>query len=514
MDKYTLIFEGPQSGDADTLRKLKGAFLAELNFSVEETINALSNCPLTVRESEDQSSLEDLLAVLIAAGANARIEEPIGKSSASESSNETSVKASPVETFVFELEGAEFQPPPANVPSLPPTTEVPTLSTAQSTLLSLESDFEKTSSPESAPEVPEVTQPQPSTQQSLDAFTLELSELDPEPQPKSDPLPTEHELEIHFETEGEAPSEIPPIESVAKQDALPPVAAAAAIQPGESDTAPTTPLVSAASTATANPTSTPLIPNFTPQSAAGTTISASAADSTPVTSAITPNVEAFGAKRRQKSKLHPKLIEFILSVIIPIVILVLGNFVFFFVFDDQKVAPPPPLSLDKVLDDEDAEAANRMKSESSSTTPSAYHGVTVAGDFRVEWKVTTRAEEILSVNIKIIPPAPPELSAKQIVAGKKPPLKVTAIELDDLPLTKVGRLAASIVGPARVAMQDESRALRAVANAQFSVELNPETKTLSGQISLKTEAATESPLRWVAERGENSRPKIKLDLNF
>lgn len=561
MDKYALIFEGPQSGDADSLRKLKAAFLAELNFTVEQTINALSNCPLSVRESEDQTSLEDLLATLIAAGARARIDEPASpKPNHSEHLVDSLANKPSSETLVFELETSSLETSTREtfakpLAFAPPSQNVPTLSSAQSTLLSLEDDFETSDTPNPAPLNPTPSEPPPYEltraeatpikssskapeaaslqspsptspgQTSLEAFTLELSDVDPEPQVASAPLPTEHELEIHFETEDGTSAPAPGLKTVnspqvepsevkaAAQIAAQPAAPPAQVLPSPNPVAPA-PAAPAALTVSGNGNSVPLIPNFKSETPSGEPAAATAksidrvSDSAPIEPVLSGSVS-----RSKRYKLHSRLQDLAIGIVLPLVTLIVGNIVFFLIWGDKNVAPTPALTVDKALQDED-QSSNEKKSKDAILTPSSYEGVKMAGDFEVDWKVVTLGDDMVSVGIKIIPPAPKELTAKEIVAGVKPALKVTSIELDDLPLTKVGKLAASIRGPGRIAMIDDSRVLRAVANAEFSVELNPETKVLSGQISLQTEAAKESALRWVAERGENSRPNIKLNLSF
>jgi hypothetical protein len=497
MDKYALIFEGPTNEDADTLRKLKGAFLGELNFSVEETINAFQNCPVKVKESEDQAELSNLLVTLIAAGGRARIDEPISKLVTPPKSAQPAAPApDPHAEFSFELEGERTSAPPPVTPAK--ESEQPALSTAQSTLLSLEGDPSPFDSTSAAPQAAPAIEP---VQQKLEKgapYSLELCDIEPHmhaaPEPKREPEP---ELEIHFETETKEQAN--PIEKPVQAVSLPAVSAQ--------------PLTTEDPQPRAPPPQTPhqLIPAFNPPPP----VQAAAAVAAPSVTQVEPSPNApFSPTRpKSRSRIQPFLIEYGPSILAPLVILIVGNIAFFSLWSKPETTPPGVAA--KVREQAEsvaAPAADEPKKEV--VPPGSFSGASIAGDFRVDWRILTQGEELVSVQLKITPPTPPELEARDIVAGKKPPLKVTAIEIDDLPLTKVGKFAASVSGPARISMVDDGRALRAVGAAQFSVEFHPETRKVSGELKVKTDAAQDSPLRWIAERSADLRPMIKLQLAF
>lgn len=499
MDKYALIFEGPTNEDADTLRKLKGAFLGELNFSVEETINAFQNCPVTVKESEDQAELSELLVALIAAGGKARIDEPISKLVSPPSpAHPVAPPPDALAEFSFELEGEENSASPPVTPAK--VSEQPALSTAQSTLLSLEEDPSPFAIASARQRAAEASEPPKQKLEKGAPYTLELCDIEPEmhaaPEPKREPEP---ELEIHFETETEELAN--PIEKPVQAGSLPAISAQPLTTEDPQPVAPPPP-----------PQAPPqLIPAFYPAPPVQAAAVVAAPSAAPVEAGA--NAPLTPTRSKSRSRVQPFLIEYGPSILAPLVILIVGNIAFFSLWSKPETTPPAVAA--KVREQAGsvaAPAADEPKKEVA--PPGSFSGASIAGDFRVDWKILTQGEELISVQLKITPPSPPELEAKDIVAGKKPPLKVTAIEVDDLPLTKVGKFAASVSGPARISMVDDGRGLRAVGAAQFSVEFHPETRKVSGELKVKTDAAQDSPLRWVAERSADLRPMIKLQLAF
>lgn len=70
-----LIFEGLIEETDEGLRKLKATFISELDFSVEETISILENCPCELKEVESEEELTSFIEVLEKAGAKFSIVE-------------------------------------------------------------------------------------------------------------------------------------------------------------------------------------------------------------------------------------------------------------------------------------------------------------------------------------------------------------------------------------------------------------------------------------------------------
>ena len=73
---YELIFEGPADNSPDTLRRLKGVFIADLNLSVEEVQSILQATPTTIFRSDDKTEVQRCLGALKSAGAKVLLVAP------------------------------------------------------------------------------------------------------------------------------------------------------------------------------------------------------------------------------------------------------------------------------------------------------------------------------------------------------------------------------------------------------------------------------------------------------
>ncbi len=111
--QYELVFEGPGDGSPDTLRKLKGAMVADLEMSVAEVQHILESYPLTIKRSESSHDLTIACQLLKNAGGAAYIVQPKSVSvPVSESTEEFQLeidldevqKASEPKEKVFELD--------------------------------------------------------------------------------------------------------------------------------------------------------------------------------------------------------------------------------------------------------------------------------------------------------------------------------------------------------------------------------------------------------------------------
>ena len=72
-DKYTLLYEGAVDATPETLRKIKGVFLAELEMPIEQIALILQNTPAEVISSSDASALEHPYRILKEAGSKVLI---------------------------------------------------------------------------------------------------------------------------------------------------------------------------------------------------------------------------------------------------------------------------------------------------------------------------------------------------------------------------------------------------------------------------------------------------------
>lgn len=66
--EFQLIYEGPVDDSPETIRRLKGVFIADLELSSEEVQRILSEAPAVIRGAADQKTLEPIKRALSAAG--------------------------------------------------------------------------------------------------------------------------------------------------------------------------------------------------------------------------------------------------------------------------------------------------------------------------------------------------------------------------------------------------------------------------------------------------------------
>ena len=84
---YQLIFEGPKNSEPETLRRIKGAMISDLEFSISEVQEFLQDLPSIILATHNEKKVKKTLDLITAAGGIAKIIPPIN----SEDSNETAL---------------------------------------------------------------------------------------------------------------------------------------------------------------------------------------------------------------------------------------------------------------------------------------------------------------------------------------------------------------------------------------------------------------------------------------
>ncbi len=106
-DQYRLIFEGPKDDSDETLRNLKGTFITELEFSVDEAKEILENTPYQILAATSEADLHNFYESINSAGGKVLIVRP--ESDESEESFE----------FTFDMEEASEQLTPKKTQEKP-----------------------------------------------------------------------------------------------------------------------------------------------------------------------------------------------------------------------------------------------------------------------------------------------------------------------------------------------------------------------------------------------------------
>lgn len=78
LNNYSLIFEGPTDESAETLRRLKGVFIADLELSIPEVQKLLESFPTIVRSASSKNELSRALKLIQTAGGKALIVQRAG----------------------------------------------------------------------------------------------------------------------------------------------------------------------------------------------------------------------------------------------------------------------------------------------------------------------------------------------------------------------------------------------------------------------------------------------------
>jgi len=105
---FDLVFEGPKDNSAETLRKIKGVFIADLELSVDEVQRILQEAPLIIKSSDNENDLKVVCKSLQAAGGKVLILKR-GKAAEEDSHDELSFELDLSEQY---LELGDEEPTP------------------------------------------------------------------------------------------------------------------------------------------------------------------------------------------------------------------------------------------------------------------------------------------------------------------------------------------------------------------------------------------------------------------
>lgn len=186
---FELVFEGPVSDDAETLRKLKGVMIADLQFSVDQVMEFLSNTPITIKRADNESELQLYYDLLTAAGGKVLLVQPYEN----DNGDATATQASEDPIVALDLDAVS-----------PPAEEVVEEESASDWNLSLGEQLDEEAAPDE-PSEDVVLQPEESESQPYEAS----EESYDAPAPEADDESEEGDKEYQAETEytEDAPSE-------------------------------------------------------------------------------------------------------------------------------------------------------------------------------------------------------------------------------------------------------------------------------------------------------------------
>lgn len=189
---FQLVFEGAQDDSSDTLRRLKSALIADLNFSVAEAQEFLNNVPLTIKRAQSEPELSVAFKTLQSAGAKVLILHPIGQVPSNDKTLGTpesnTIKPSgdvqPV-PVTFEFDSGDRVEPTKEPPKIPAAA----LATPDNApLFELDSDQTPNKGPSLFDEFKEQAKSSPATEKNSDTPSLSFADLTIADAPETEPL--------------------------------------------------------------------------------------------------------------------------------------------------------------------------------------------------------------------------------------------------------------------------------------------------------------------------------------
>lgn len=495
-DQFELVFDGTKDDSEETLTRLKGIFVSDLEFEVADVQRILSSQPCLVTSSDNEVVIKKLYSLLDEAGAWVRIVAPHDDS-----------PASSLEAILGDPLSIDSSETPAEV-----TIEQKLSSEPSDTKSVL--DFDLDLAGDSEPIIPAPALQPPSPEETDLGLTFELD------QPESavqTPSAKAQIVAAPIAKENEAPQPIAEAQPefsfklAASEEpvAAPTVEAApvSALSLGEDD--------HPAITLVPNKTAENLAPKTEPESSASKSSSESPerlapvgrladilkqkksqAAETPVPNSAEPDspveeeLEAVATVNKKISRQT--------SMLILLALLATAALNWFLVFSHSSepkenpfdkaaaalakaaAAPPPPTIAPVAPVD-----PLNLKLWEFSGSDSLDWG-------QVEWKIKTIGRSFTDFTVAFSTPEPQGLSQEQIVRGEAAPIWVRRIEINELSLTYPEPGVVSGQGPAKVYYQRGEERGRAVADSVLTGTIDPQSGTLSWSITVKS-AGMENP---------------------
>lgn len=539
--EFELVFEGPADDSAETLRRLKGAFIADLELTIGEVQEILKNYPLTIKRAESSSDLQLYAKSLKNAGGKVTIvqksmqedfdlnvepsaddeeaettwikqgaerghatEEPEEQESSSEMEFEFEIETQPAAVkirpreYTLSLDDADSiipeyllkQQPEKQDPKAP---EEPLFSLASGQEAKL-----KDSPPENTPAETEdflgpaedlglslELDPENSSEQS--ALPEEIEPV-PAPMPES---PGEQETYFRIQEEGDPsrPVDEPsPVQEAATSGQSAPGQELAAFTsaspgPGQISKPPSslnTPLAELQKKTRSSKPATQARPD-SPGLKAQQGASEGAADPPPAPPRL----------RRRKSTLR-KVIDTLFPLSIGIGILCLGNWYYF----SHNGVDIDPAVMDKIIKmvtaqdsaasarESDSRKASKQSSNSEQLSP-ALRGQNSEQGLTVSWELPLKEDRPSGLSLSLGTPRPARLTPEEIVANRiqAPWLKKITVESRTLPQNAEGEFL--VKGSAKIYVDQNNTGFRFLSQAVVRGRIDPATRRVSGNVEVK-----------------------------
>ncbi len=498
-DEFELVFEGPQDESPDTLRSLKGALIADLEFSIAEVQHFLESAPLTIKRSDDVSELELVCNKLKRAGGRLFIVQRKDSAAQPETPEATATPESEVSFLGFELDNQRVQSKPqedvAEVST--PTPQEPEAAQGDFVLeLDLDSaeaipntpkeppvyTLTETALEELEPELVSNSEPSIPTVKS-DLFELDLGFAKEDKQLEKNTSPAtpqvakseEFDLSLSLDSETEQvqaavstplPKEILDLSPEISNELSAPLAEPKQIKLPREEQA-------LAKLQLNQPESAPLdLPKNTELPAESSTNIARSQSSSSLSRQFT-----FKRKSRESTVLYALLA----------VALLLGTNWYF--LRDKKNLGLSETQIDRILKGVRSDIAVNKKVSSvieqlQKPLDGVLRGQKQEGKLNIEWDLDASDDALSGGWVQINGEAPPKLTALEISQRKIAPAWLRKVRMDNLKFEKVSANTWNANTLAKAYVEYAQRGFRLVAKAELSIEYNAAENTLKGAVTI------------------------------
>lgn len=521
--EFELVFEGPKDDSPDTLRALKGAMIADLDFSISEVQHFLESAPLTIRRSQDLSELEVACNKLKRAGARLFIiQRPDQGAVKSEENTEKKAESDKIATFLgFDLQescepnspvettnGNTAHPVPqeddlvfeldlaVDEPSIPEPQETPAYTLTETSLEELDPELVQAQEAEvqtTAPDIkeaalapaddtlqleldksasPAVPAPQPpqgpaTTEIKSEGFDLTLALDEPEEKPKLEAVKPQPQTQALFDL---APEPEPKQEAEIEINIPTPHVLKELVQEGEKMAAPLFTLHPKHKT-----------PEVIIERAEPVENESATADSSSEVSRPKSNTNIRRSSKLARKFKNPTLLYSLLAV----TLLVAANW--YFLHDNSKGIDSQ--HLERIIKSVAAEIDQSKKDVSLTNVEQSptfgLKGDVTQGALKISWDLDNSNDVLNGGSISLINPPAPKLTPLEIGQGKISPPWLRKVNLDKLVFEKGDDNTWSAKTVAKAYVEYDGRGFRLVPDATITLSYDASQKTIKGTVEIK-----------------------------
>lgn len=216
--------------------------------------------------------------------------------------------------------------------------------------------------------------------------------------------------------------------------------------------------------------------------------------------------EELPTKTRRKNGIFH---DILFPIAIGAIILGIANWMYF--SNDNSAIELPEINIP---DEEPGDVEyKKPRREPVPTTEKSNTGARTEAQYTVRWTVVEDQGNFKRVTVEVTTPAPPELSAAQIVRGEKPTLWMRKIEVLDFPFEKQLDGSWLAKGPARIFLEQGESKRRLVGNAEIRIPRDSTLDSVVPEVSI-VRGLTEVPTNQSSLYSFEPLPNGDIQLGF